>query len=65
MDRVRLVDIDKGVEGVVVAVGDSFDVEAGGIDGGAGFGFRLNANFGFATVEALRVSIDFSRPFNC
>jgi len=61
---VRLVEIDKGVEGVVVAVGDSFDVEARRVDAGAGFGFRLNANFGFATVEALRVSIDFSRRFS-
>jgi len=60
-----LVDIDKGVEGVVVAVGDSFDVEARGVGAGAGFSFRLNANFGFATIEALRVSIDFSSPFNC
>lgn len=57
-----MVDVDDGVE---MVVGDSFDVEARGVDAGVDFGFRLNANFGFAAVEALRVSIDFSRLFNC
>jgi len=55
-DRMRFVDGNEEVE-VVVLVG----VEAVG----AGFGFRLNANFGFATFVALRASIDFSRLFNC
>jgi len=59
----RFVDVDEGV-GAVVLVGDAVDVEAGG-NVGAGFGFRLNENFGFATFVALRVSIDFSRLFNC
>ena len=63
VDRVRFVDVDEGVE-VVVLVGDAVSVEAGG-DVGASFGFRLNENFGFATFVALRVSMDFSRLFNC
>jgi len=62
-DRMRFVDVDEGVE-VAVLVGESCDVEAeGGV--GAGFGFRLNANLGFATFVALRASMDFSRLFSC
>lgn len=63
VDKMRFVDVDEGVD-VVVLAGDAFDVEAGG-NAGPGFGFRLNANFGFATFVALRVSMDFSRLFNC
>jgi hypothetical protein len=59
----RFVDVDEGVD-VAVLVGDAFDVEAEE-EPGAGFGFRLNANFGFATFVALRASMDFSRFFNC
>jgi hypothetical protein len=59
----RFVDVDEGVEAVVL-IGNAVDVEAGG-DAGVGFGFRLNENFGFATFVALRVSMDFSRLFNC
>lgn len=63
MDRIRFVDVNEGVAAVVL-VGDVVDVEAGG-DVGVGFGFRLNENFGFAIFVALRVSMDFSRLFNC